>query len=316
MTRTLFIAIVMIVLLTAGCSDSFDPNGTYQQRLVVYGIIDGNSSTQYIRVRSTFAPDLYDPLKASPNTEVTNAVVTVKEGTKTYLFRDTVIMVTSSGTTSPKHVYVATNFLPVGEKTYTLTVSAPGFDTVRSSLQSIAQAYVQSDGTILSKPSLDKKTIPISFQLGKNAIAYMPMILFEYRLDMDTTLRYKEVPLSVMRDAGGNITKKFFPVPTFQENAAYYTNVYQTMTFSIEAYLATIDELKTENVSHLLTVTRVIVRFVQFDDNLYTYYSIANVYGGGSTIRLDEPDYSAITNGFGTFGMMMKVDRTYIPPQF
>ncbi len=60
-----FVPILFVFLL--GCSEDFSPNGEYRQRLIVYGVMDGGSSSQMIRVYSTFSPDQYDPLKPAPN---------------------------------------------------------------------------------------------------------------------------------------------------------------------------------------------------------------------------------------------------------
>lgn len=302
--------IVLILLFVAGCADQFAPNGTYIPRLVVYGVMDATRSTQYIRVRSTFAPSQYDPLAPSPNTAVTNASVTVKDGTVTTAFGDTVIV---SGSGEAVHVYVATGLQPVAGKNYVLTVAAPGYDTVRSAFAAVGPGDVRSDATLLSKPSGETKTIPVMFLPGTNTAAYLAMIILEYRVGNDPTLHLKEVPSTVMLNADGTVAKRFYPSITLLESAGA-SGFYRESIFSMSAYMSALDDVRASHPDGSVTFTRVIVRLEQFDANLYTYYSVVNSFGSSATIRLDEPDFSAVTNGYGTFGMMTRQDRTYQAP--
>lgn len=308
-----FIPFFFVLLL--GCSEDFSPNGEYRQRLIVYGVMEGNSQSQMIRVYSTYSPDQYDPLRPAPNTEVTNASVRIVDGTTVVLFHDTLITVNGPSGNRTVRVYVNNAFQPTEGKTYSLSVAVPGYDTVSSSFKGIFFGEVITNSSLLSKPGTEK-FIPVRVATGLNSLAYLVTITLEYRVGSDTTLRRKESPMAVTKNSEGIVTKKFYPTLAYRNGSAVATTQYETVSFETAAYLSAISEIKAEFGSSAKFV-RAIVTLKQFDTNLYTYYSITNSFGGSASLRLDEPDYTNITNGFGVFGMMTQQDRSYgLPADF
>ena len=303
-------ALILLFLLLAGCSDDFSPNGEYRKRLIVYAVMDGSSSTQLFRVYSTFSPEVYDPLKSSPVTDIPNALVKIVDGYVTYQFHDTLITVSNpSGGTNQVRVYVNYGLLPVEKKVYALTVFAPGFDTVKSSISSMYSGdIIPGNPGLFAKPATEKY-IPLRVSSGVNAKAYLAMIFLEYVVSGDTLKR--EVPVLVTKDIAGVVTERFYPKITFWDASTNLASSYETVTFESAAYISTISDIKKQYQGATVKFQRAILTLVQFDNSLYTYYSITNAFGGGSTIRLDEPDYTNISNGFGVFGMMTKQERSY-----
>ena len=49
----------------------------------------------------------------------------------------------------------------------------------------------------------------------------------------------------------------------------------------------------------------------QVEQNLYTYYSIANAFQDAHSIRLDMPDWTNVQGGYGVFGGMVE-DSLYV----
>jgi len=307
--KRLFIGIVLIL---AGCSDNFNPNGEYQKKLIVYAVIDASTDKQFIRVYSTFSPEEYNPLTPSPNKEISNASVKIVDGNVSHNFHDTLITVNDgSAGTRQVRAYVHQGFQPVEEKLYTLSVYSTGFDTAKSSMVGIYPGDIlPGDITLLSKPST-KKYIPLRVFLGKNAHAYLPKISLEYVVGNDTLIR--EVPFVVMKDEFGHVTKRIYPNIAFRDASSNIDGNYETIYFESAAYIAAIADIRQEN-STSVKFRRAILTLIQFDKGLYTYYSVTNSFGGAATIRLDEPDYTNINNGFGIFGMMTKLERSYGVP--
>ncbi|MFZ4620694.1 MAG: DUF4249 family protein [Bacteroidota bacterium] len=303
---------LLVIVLMCGCSEDFSPNGEYVPKLIVYGVIDGNSSMQLIRVYSTYSPDLYDPLRPAPNTTIANATVRVNEGTSTYLFHDTDITVSGTSGNRSIHAYVNYSLLPVGSKNYSLKVSAPGYDTVKSSFKGLTDGDILTTASLFSKPGTEK-VLPVRISMGLNSIAYLVTIAFEYRVGNESTLRRREVPSSVIRNADGDVTKKIYPSLVYRNTTMAAPYVYETVNFDVDAYLLTASDIKAEFGSSAVLI-RTIVTMKQFDTNLYTYFSIANAFGSTATLRLDEPDYTNISNGFGVFGMMNSLERSYGTP--
>ena len=308
MKKTAFV----ILFLFAGCSDDFSPNGEYQKRLIVYAVIDGSSSTQMVRVYSTFSPDAYDPLLPSPNSDVANASVNIVDGNVSYIFHDTLITVSNgSGATKQVRAYVNYVLQPIENKTYVLTVFAPGYDTVKSAISGVFPGdIIPGNISLFSKPATEKY-IPIRVSLGSNAKAYLAMISLEYEIPNDSVLKVKEVPVIVKKNESGEVIQRFYPKITFRDASSVLSTSYETITFESAAYTSVISDIKKEYQGITVKFRRAILTLIQFDNGLYTYYSITNAFGGGSTIRLDEPDYTNIVNGFGVFGMMTKQERSY-----
>jgi hypothetical protein len=310
--------ILFIVFLFFGCNSNFSPNGPYRQQLVVYALLDGSSATQLIRVYGTFSPNDYDPLQPSPNTEVQNASVSVYDGQLIYVFHDTTIIVNNGSTGNRSvHAYVNYSLQPVEKTTYTLTVAAQGFDTSKATITSISLGDILPGNVItLTKPGTET-TIPIRIALGAKVRAFLPMIVFEYEVQNDGVLRTREVPREVNLNELGEVTKKVYPKISFRDASSTMVGVYETISFNSDAYIATAKEIKNENAGRTVKFKTVLLTLIQFDNDLYTYYSVANNFAGSATLRLDEPDYTNIGNGFGVFGMQTKQVKTYgLPPDF
>jgi len=310
--------ILIFSLIFSGCTSNFSPNGPYRQQLVVYAVLDGNTATQIIRVYGTFSPDEYDPLQPSPNKEIQNASVSVYDGQLTYNFHDTTIVVNNGNAGSRSvHAYVNYYFQPVEKQHYTLHVVAQGFDTSTAVITSISFGDILPGNiNTLTKPG-QEKTIPIRVALGANVRAFLPMVSFEYEVNNDGVQRTREVPIQIAKNEFGEVTKKFFPKISFRDASSNLTGSYETISFDTDAYLATALEIKKEYAGMTVKIRTAVLSLVQFDNSLYTYYSVANNFAGGATLRLDEPDYTNINNGFGVFGMQNKEVKVYgLPADF
>lgn len=301
--------LICSILLLSGCSEEFKPNGEYKQRLIVYAAIDASSATQLIRVYSTFSPEVYNPLVPSPNTEIANAFVQIKEGNSTYLFHDTLVTVNNGASgTRQVRAYINKAFQPEEDKIYSLKVHSSGFDTAKSSMTGISRGDLLPGNTALFSKPATEKYIALKVALGRNAHAYLAKISLEYIVGTDTLIR--EVPFAVMKDEFGHVLQRYYPKITFRDASSNITGNYETISFETAAYIAAVADIRKEN-STTVKFRRAILTLIQFDNNLYTYYSITNSFGGASTIRLDEPDYTNISNGFGVYGMMTKEERSY-----
>ena len=308
--------IFSIVVLLSGCSSDFTPNGPYQQRLVVYAVLDGNTSTQFIRVYGSFSPNEYDPLQPSPNKEIYNASVTVDDGQSTYVFHDTTINVPTNGAGSRSvHAYVNYVLQAEEKKQYTATVAAKGFDTSKAVFKSISPGRILLSGSHASliKPA-DEKTIVISISLGENVQAFLPMIFFEYEVNNDSLIRTREVPMKVLTSDFSDELTKIYPSIMLRSKSSDIIDPRETIVFNTDAYISTIIDIRKEHPNLKVKFKRALLKLVQFDNDLYTYYSIVNNFGGSSSLRLDEPDYTNFQNGFGVFGMYNSQIEAHVLP--
>ena len=77
-----------------------------------------------------------------------------------------------------------------------------------------------------------------------------------------------------------------------------------------------------ENESYVLdryprkpvTFRRVVLRILQCEQNVYNYYNTVNEFRDPVSVRLDEPDYSNVSGGWGMFGAYTLDSLTYTLP--
>jgi hypothetical protein len=304
------------------CNGDFSPNGEYTPKLIVYSVLDGAADTQYVRVYSSFSPDQYVPDAPSPNTEITNAVVRVFDDSSEFIFRDTVIAVKNGNTMTSVRVYMHPAFKPKEKKLYHLSVKSGTMPEATSTATALDPAQIfLMDTKPLAEP-LPGKFISYDLYLGKSTGAYLGVMKVEFEVMKNSVWvpLSMEVPLDIVYDGSGKVASRFYPVPIlFQALSA--VNRYVQANFQTEVYSATINLIKetyqAEYEAKNLKFKRVRFTLVQFDNELFTYYSVANNFPGATTIRLDEPDYSNVRNGFGIFGAIMTQEKVFgIPEDF
>lgn len=320
MKRIVLYLLPIVALIS--CNENFSANGEYSPKLIVYSVLDGSVDTQYVRVYSSFSPEQYNPNSVSPKINVTGALVKVYDDSSVYIFHDTTIsFVQDNGSIEQLHLYVS-YFRPKEKKNYMLSVQSTGFPTATSTAIGLEASQIILFSTIELFEPASGKNITVDIYLGKNVSAYLTVFTIEYELLKDSVWQTfsREVPISIVKDAAGNITKRFYPVP---EHYAITRSIDRNVkiNYPTEFYLSTINDIKTEyQVEYdkkALRFKDVIFQLTQFDNDIFTYYSITNNFPGATTIRLDEPDYTNIKNGFGIYGAVAVQKKKFgIPSDF
>ncbi len=315
--------LLLASMLFLSCNDDFSANGDYTPQLIVYSVLEASTDTQYVRVYSSFSPDVYRPDTPSPKSDISGAMVKVYDDSSEYIFSDTMITVTSAnGSADLVRMYVSRNFRPKEKKLYNLSVKWGGYPEARSTTTGLeASQIILFQSNVLFEP-LPGKNITFDLYFGKNVSAYLATLTIQYEVQVNSVWKpfFREIPISVVQDASGKITKKFFPVPQFIESQRTLEK-HLKVHYPTEIYTAVINEIKEENKAAVdnkqLKFKDVKLQLMQFDNEIFTYYSIANNFPGATTIRLDEPDYTNIDNGFGIFGSTTFQLKTYgIPSEF
>lgn len=314
-----YLLLICFSFLVMSCSDDFSPNGEYSPKLIVYSILDASKDTQYVRVYSSFDPKLYNPNSSSPTSNITGAVVKISDDSSEYVFRDTVVAVTSSsGTVESLQVYVAPKFVVKERKQYSLNVQAGTFPTATASSVSLELGQIFLFSTSLLFQPAAGQMITFDLYLGRNISAYMFTFVIEYEVFKNNVwvTQFREVPISIVSDGNGKVTKRFYPIPTlYAVGSSVYRNV--KVFYGTENYTSVFNDINEEYVNQTYRFKSAHAILTQYDNDLFTYYSIANNFPGATTIRLDEPDYTNIANGYGVFGSMTKQTKTYgIPSKF
>ncbi len=290
MGRRLVLLAVLAAALGA-CNQPFEPNAPVSDRLVLYSILSAQSDTQYVRVSMTYS--------APPAPDADSAVVEMVGGGRLVRFRDTTIQrADEQGIVRSMKVFVAYNFRVTGGAQYHLLVSTP------SGLQA------QGTATALGAPTvrlLDPK--PIDSLTGKPITlkTTFPSVTGAY-------VMHFYLDYYVLIDGGWELHREEVPERTYQDEAGAEQRVYPTLSVlrpetSSEVSLTFDSELLSQTRSRVISkyhgapvvFLQTVFLLTQVDNALYTYYYLSNGTKDNSTIRLDQLDFTNITNGFGFF---------------
>ncbi len=287
-------AVICACVIAGGCNQPFQPDGAYDGRLAVYAVLTSSSDTQYVRIIRTY--------QSTPGPDVTGAVVDIipGNGKPAVHFHDTTVVHTDApGTTATYNVYVAYGFHPEPYISYQLTATSPGTGSAGGTTVGLGPAVT----TLLNPSSLGSSpdSIVVASEFGTSAGAYVLRLYVEYQFTINgvTTVEKAEVPVGSTVDGVGNVTNVY---PSFARVPAVSTgNGFATgMTWFPKSYFAATESgIIASHPAGSVRFTSVLYTMTQIDDALYDYYYILNGAPDPSTIRLDEPDFTNITNGLG-----------------
>jgi hypothetical protein len=304
MRRHPYTLLITACLLLQACNQPFHPDGAYNGRLAVYAILSSSTDTQYVRVTRTY--------ESTPSGDVPDATVEIDPGNgkPAVHFRDTTIVhVDPAGVPGIYVVYVAYNFRPQSNVSYMLKASSPTGGSAQGTTTALGAANTELLNPLALTSSPD--SIVLSADFGTSTGAYVFHLYVEYQLTLNgsTTLQKAEVPTVSTRDVSGNLTFQypvFARVPDLSTNNGFAT---ATAWFPKLLFLQTQTGVLQSNPPGSVHITGVQYTMTQIDDALYDYYYVLNGPKDLSTIRLDAPDFTNITNGLGIIASTQTITR-------
>ena len=285
MKHTIIAAAIAVLLV--GCSEEFQPNGPYVQRLSVYSVLTVADSTQFVTVESSVAPAAHsvtEPVLRG----VPGAAVRLSSGTDTLLFRDTIL---ASDAGIARH-YISTSAAVASNTTYTLTVEAPGYPSASATVRTFTVGSVYASNVKLLADADQEEDLTVQVLPGRGSFANLLRVVFEYEWLKNGVW----TPATAELPVGYDGERAVYPVFGFNTTSTF------TVVFRPAVYRKTVRDLRARYADSLRFIAAVF-ELRQFDQHLFTYYSVANKFPGGSTIRLDDPDYTNVLNGFGVVGV-------------
>ena len=291
-----------VCLFLQACNQPFQPDGAYNGRLALYALLSATSDTQFVRIARTY--------QGAPSGDVTDAVVDIVpgNGAPTIHMRDTtVIHYGPSGNAGTYNVYVAYNFRPQPYVTYQVFAASPEGGDVHGSTVTLGQAEagIVNPSALTASPD----SVVLTADFVSSTGAYVLQLFVEYDLTINgiTTRKKTEVPGGTSADATGKITLQypaFTPVPP----ASVFNGFTTVYTWFPQAlYVQTQSEIAAANPPGSVRFTGVIFTVTQIDQALYDYYYVLHGPKDVSTIRLDEPDFTNVTNGLGVIASTQMV---------
>ncbi len=310
--------------LLVSCDEAINPAAPFEPRMIVYSVLSSVSDTQFVRVYTSYHPPDYHPLSNSDERSLSDAIVTVTDGTTLYPFHYAALArPDTSRYKSMIGLYRAYPFRPQPNKTYTLNVSsALGTAT--------ATTIVPGNGSIASytinelhRPDMysgDRYPVVAEYILSDIAKASLVRFCVVYTTEHpgeEGKEKYQEVPSFVrIVDKNYDIVQKLFPSPTRRTTPVNRRGqtFYNAMVYPFPAYNETIYQIRRNNLN--VRFKRAVFFLIQFDEAWFKHYATGNLFQDRLGVRLDPPDYTNIQNGWGLFGSF-RVDSTVVQlPEF
>jgi hypothetical protein len=290
----LYSCLASLLTTVIGCDETFNPNGPYQERMVVFAVLSTRSDTQYVRVHTTY-PVSNDPMSVSTETRVPDAQVMIIQGRNEFLFRDTTLKRNDTlRYTTDINAYVSYLLHLEPNLPYELSVTSPSLGKVTSRAVSLYKGnmYIENPPR-RHEPDADMVAVV-------TPVAPIRALIVRLYLDYDVLIgnvwarQRIEVPRDVRPETGEFVYPK--PIPHGQPGT-------DRITFGLSAYGAILAQLDNQFPNGALRLVQAVFVLTELDDAFYAYYSTVNGFPDSGTIRLDEPDYTNIQGGFGVFGM-------------
>ncbi|MBI4429518.1 MAG: DUF4249 family protein [Ignavibacteriales bacterium] len=307
---------ILALWCVPACEENFSPMAPYEPRMVVYGILNAASDTQMVRVYTSYYPPDNDPRKNPDENPVTDAVVTLVQGTTTLVLSDTVVQrYDKSRYLSDIFAYYIAPVNLTRGGTYTLNVVSPTTGSVSSTVAVPGKASLYlSDRDILHVvgPWLSNQPIALQVTLSPQAAAYAVRFFMyftssrigpgEHRAEVPVNINKKCSAGSVLFEtAFGGITEK-------RSGAPQVTMNFPALSYQITSYM--------QSYNWDARFVRAVFLVTQYDESLFNYASLVNEYKDKHYIRADELDYTNIQGGVGIFGSMAVDTLSIDLPQF
>ena len=298
--RLVLVTIFSVMVASSGCENNFNPIGSYQKQLVVYGILSNRSDSQFVRVYTTY--NLY--AEPASDAGVRGARVTMTVDSTTYSFTETTIP--RDDTTRYSSAIVAYLKFPWNlrtGKTYSITVSSDqGTATAKVSVPGNGYIYNYTPG-VLEAPRLAEDDIPVTIGLAPQTLGYMLRMFINFETwsgedSAHTVHRRFEVP--IVGDSLMTPGRIAYPTLLRRTFAGFDVIIPHDAYFGVYKMLI---EAPYKKHFKLTSATFVLT---QVESNLYNYYNVVNGFRDPYSIRMDQPDFTNIVGGVGLFGALVE----------
>ncbi len=289
----------MAALLLVGCNQPFDPKGPFEEQLVVYSILSSARDVQFVRVFSNYDLQGFDPFQYTTDRPITGAQVVLTGPDGSYSFKDTLLpRPDTSRYKSPMFVYVAPVQVQPGQ-TYTLVVNSGRLGSTSATITVPGKTRIDIyPGTYILnepwEPSIDR-IIYLVASVSPWTKGHYGRMVIDYVVLTDSVWKEERIEVPT-RISGSEFRTAEYPT---LELARYYT---ASVAYLQSAYVATLNKVYTQYTDTKLIFKRAVLQFLQVEHNLYDYYNIVHGFRDPISIRIDEPDYHNLSNGYGVFG--------------
>lgn len=291
-TALISIFILQILLLNS-CEENFSPKTEFQEKYILYSIINTDSSYQTAVLQKSYDVEGFDPNLYNSDPFIQGADIRIRQRDNVFFLKDTSSeRVDTSRYKTPLHFYYTNNFfiqgndsieilvtLSNGKKLYGITAPALSIEFDKASDHSL--------------PAVDKDFFSFIWNGPTSSRWYLPKFTFYYSKD---GIRYsKDVPFDYKFENG-----KWLPdFPKITNN-----NIIRFKHSALDSAFAQISESDPNKASY--KIFGGVLTLLVFDESMSNYYSSTNGFLDDYTIKIDEADFSNIKGGLGILGSYRK----------
>jgi hypothetical protein len=291
MKNVLFvITITMTSLLVSSCEESFSPKADFQEKYILYCIINIDSSKQTATLLKSYDVDGFNPYLNTESSFVSDAEIMIRQKDQVFFMMDTSAVIEGvSRYRSPIDFYYLENFSTLINDSIEIVATLP----TGKKLYGIAKApdRITFDGTsdrIL--PPAEKNLFTFLWDGPTSSRWYLPKLQFYYTLNGVT--KTKEIPITYKLENG--IWNPVYP-------AISNTNYVNFTVAALDSVFKEISEGDPNKSDYKILGAK--LSLLVFNESLSNYYSTTNGFLDDFTIILDESDYTNIDGGLGIFGI-------------
>lgn len=293
---------VALMLVGLGCEETFDPKGTFEDRLVLFGLLTPGADSVQIRLQSTYDPPESDPLSFTAGPDLSGATATIQWNSGQTTLRDSVFSHPDAGRyTTGLHMLTAPLRVARGT-TYTVRVDLPGYGRAEASTTVPASAPVYFRNTTLLVDPSAAEDLGVIVGLASESYGFLPRLVLEYEIvSQGNRVEQREVPSDLITTSS-QVSPEYPRIQGETSERRVGTTTYELFEYRASAYGYFLQRLFETYGQSDLRFRRAILTVTTVDRHLYTYYFLVNGFFDPNTVRTDEPDYSNVVGGVGFVG--------------
>lgn len=280
--RKVFLCCALVLI--AGCDNSFDPKEEYQERIVVFAVLDVTSPVQVVRLERTFDAAGTNPNEPIGKQPVTDAKVRIQTNKRTFTLTDTLVDI---GAGTMKKIWITRELLPVEGAVYTLLVEVPGLPAISSQATVPSRAFVQ-----LLAPDVAGLRKGVELRAGAISTSATPRgFYFRLWITGEKTVNGKRVELryEIPRGIDPKTGNTEYTKPSRDISVEFPTEFLADLRARLE---------QTDSTQNI----QVVGTAYSLDTYLYAYYQTVRGFDDPVSVRQDKPDFTNIDGGIGVFG--------------
>ena len=285
-----------------GCDNSFDPRGSFLDRLVIYCVLTPLNQMHFVRLSSTYNPPQFDPLSNTFSQQVFDAKISIALDSIVYALRDSVIVRDDNQRyTDNLAVFVAGPLTLQRGKTYSLNIISPQYGSLNATTTIARPAVLDLDFesmATITDPSEVQSLILVRTFIPPEVEGHEVHMYVEYTSSLDSTVHTEEVPAVITEYRDCIDFDAEYPQMKSRTNGA------ELWQFDYMNYRRTL--IKTMRLYPGVEIKRIYFVVTQADRSLYRYFKTVKGFQDPISIRLDQPNYSSIEGALGVFGSFTK----------